>query len=321
MAKEECISVIVTAYNRKNYLDESLRSLERQTLPKDKFEVILITNFEFDTSGYNLSIRAIVMEGSIGEFLKRGIMESNNDRICFLDDDDLFHPQKLQIVFDNFVPEYVYFKNSYKMFTNSTEPFEEIPSYKADVIYSSHQVKRYSHVYDTNLSSISIRKSVVERFIDFMSSVKTCPDNFFYLCFIRQKGKGLIVKEALSYYRIHESTSTQSKARNSPIFQKHVEWTKLLVTSYEMFYRIFGDDRDIAIFIKSQIVYSRIYLYTLTLDAVDRPNLNLIKFLVYYSILFDSRILLPKVNFVLYGIIPYIFPKIGNLLYFHLPNH
>ena len=126
MSEEDCISVIVTAYNRKQYLDESLRSLERQTLPKDRFEVILITNFEFDISGYSMNIRPIVMEGSIGKFIQRGILESNNDRICFLDDDDLFHPQKLQIIFDSFGPEYMYFKNSYKIFYNAIESFNEI---------------------------------------------------------------------------------------------------------------------------------------------------------------------------------------------------
>jgi len=35
------ISVIVTAYNRRRYLPFALRSLEAQTLPRDKFEVIV----------------------------------------------------------------------------------------------------------------------------------------------------------------------------------------------------------------------------------------------------------------------------------------
>ncbi|MFP3287412.1 MAG: glycosyltransferase [Acidilobus sp.] len=40
------ISVIVTAYNRRRYLPFALRSLEAQTLPRDKFEVIVVKNFD-----------------------------------------------------------------------------------------------------------------------------------------------------------------------------------------------------------------------------------------------------------------------------------
>ena len=40
------ISVIVTAYNRRQYLPEALRSLEVQTLSRDEFEVIVVKNFE-----------------------------------------------------------------------------------------------------------------------------------------------------------------------------------------------------------------------------------------------------------------------------------
>jgi len=40
------ISVIVTAYNRRRYLPFALKSLEAQTLPKDKFEVIVVKNFD-----------------------------------------------------------------------------------------------------------------------------------------------------------------------------------------------------------------------------------------------------------------------------------
>jgi len=40
------ISVIVTAYDRRRYLPFTLRSLEAQTLPRDRFEVIVVKNFD-----------------------------------------------------------------------------------------------------------------------------------------------------------------------------------------------------------------------------------------------------------------------------------
>ena len=129
-----------------------------------------------------MNIKPFVMEGPVGKFLQRGILESINDRICFLDDDDLFHPQKLQIILDAFGPEHMYFKNSYKIFFDRIESFKEISSFKADEINSSDLIKRYSHVYDTNLSSIAIRKEIVERFINDLANVKTGPDASNIIC-------------------------------------------------------------------------------------------------------------------------------------------
>ncbi len=40
------ISVIVTAYNRKQFILEALNSIVNQTLSKDKYEVIVTKNFE-----------------------------------------------------------------------------------------------------------------------------------------------------------------------------------------------------------------------------------------------------------------------------------
>ncbi len=45
-SKPQLISVIVSAYKRKKYLPYALRSLESQTLPKDKFGIIIVKNFK-----------------------------------------------------------------------------------------------------------------------------------------------------------------------------------------------------------------------------------------------------------------------------------
>ena len=45
---EILISVILMAYNRRNYIHMALHSLLEQNLDKRKFEVICITNFKID---------------------------------------------------------------------------------------------------------------------------------------------------------------------------------------------------------------------------------------------------------------------------------
>jgi GT2 family glycosyltransferase len=70
------ISIIVTSYNRVNYLVKSLNSLSKQTF--QDFEVILVTNFQYFGDNYGFKcIKYIVMDGKIGEFLAEGIRMSN----------------------------------------------------------------------------------------------------------------------------------------------------------------------------------------------------------------------------------------------------
>jgi glycosyltransferase involved in cell wall biosynthesis len=106
------ISVIVTAYNRTQYFEHALKSLADQSFSKDNFEVILITNFECKVDVFDLKVKHIVMDGNIGHYLVRGIRESEGEIICFLDDDDLFHKDKLNVINKLFKNSHaIYFKN------------------------------------------------------------------------------------------------------------------------------------------------------------------------------------------------------------------
>ncbi|AAT42912.1 glycosyltransferase [Picrophilus oshimae] len=87
------ISVIVTAYNRSEYLLDAVKSALNQTLSKEKYEIIVIKNYNDDNIDEFLNknnIKNIIMDGTIGEYLYKGINESKGDIISFLDDDDLF---------------------------------------------------------------------------------------------------------------------------------------------------------------------------------------------------------------------------------------
>jgi glycosyltransferase involved in cell wall biosynthesis len=40
------ISVIIVAYNRREFIRETVKSVANQTLPKDEYELIVVKNFE-----------------------------------------------------------------------------------------------------------------------------------------------------------------------------------------------------------------------------------------------------------------------------------
>ncbi|MFP3242946.1 glycosyltransferase family 2 protein, partial [Caldisphaera sp.] len=128
MQKNNLISVIVTAYNRKKFLPYALKSLESQTLPKDKFEVIVVKNFEDQISddiirknGWKDMVTNVIPQGGM---IAIGLEESKGNIITFLDDDDLYREDRLEKIYKTFksVPELIYFHNKQIYIDESGRP-------------------------------------------------------------------------------------------------------------------------------------------------------------------------------------------------------
>ena len=96
------ITVAVTAYDRKEFVLAALRSAVDQTLPREKYEVVLVKNFsdeEIDEYASSHDIRLVsCAEPAIGEMAWAAISSSSGEVVSFLDDDDLFARSKLEAV-------------------------------------------------------------------------------------------------------------------------------------------------------------------------------------------------------------------------------
>ncbi|MGC9079884.1 MAG: glycosyltransferase family 2 protein, partial [Nanopusillaceae archaeon] len=111
------ISVIVTAHNRKQFLSYALKSLEKQTLDKNKFEVVVVKNFE-DPISDNIIKRnkwknIITDIVPLGGKIALGLKESKGNIITFLEDDDMYREDRLEKIYKAFssIPDLVYFHN------------------------------------------------------------------------------------------------------------------------------------------------------------------------------------------------------------------
>lgn len=93
------ISVIIPTYSPSNYIEECLESLEKQTLDKSQYEVIVILNGQREP--YYDYLETILKKSSFRFRLvytsKKGVSNARNiglsiamgDSICFIDDDDI----------------------------------------------------------------------------------------------------------------------------------------------------------------------------------------------------------------------------------------
>jgi glycosyltransferase involved in cell wall biosynthesis len=105
------ISVVITAYNRREFLKYAVKSVLNQTLDKGLYEIVVIKNFkdlEIDhlvDSNKGLVIKVKVINAGnepIGKYFARGINESEGEVIAFLEDDDIYMPTKLVRIYDVF---------------------------------------------------------------------------------------------------------------------------------------------------------------------------------------------------------------------------
>ncbi|MGC9072482.1 MAG: glycosyltransferase family A protein, partial [Acidilobus sp.] len=109
------ISVIVTAYNRRHYLPHALRSLKGQTLPRDRFKVIVVKNFEDKESdgiirrnGWKNIVTDVV---PLGGKIAIGLEEAGGEVVTFLEDDDMYRKERLSYIYRVFASsrDVVYF--------------------------------------------------------------------------------------------------------------------------------------------------------------------------------------------------------------------
>jgi Glycosyl transferase family 2. len=95
-----------------------LRSIEAQTLQRDRFEVIVVKNFEDKESDDIISRNGwkdVYNDDPYhGRMVLAGLEESRGEVITFLDDDDMYVNSRLEEVYKAFTSydRLVYFQNS-----------------------------------------------------------------------------------------------------------------------------------------------------------------------------------------------------------------
>ena len=242
------ISVIVTAYNRKRYLPFALRSLEAQTLPRDRFEVIVVKNFE-DKKSDNIISRngwKDVYNDDLyhGRMVLTGLEESRGEVITFLDDDDMYVNNRLEEVYKAFTSfkRLVYFQNSQTIIDDNGNVLEGPPPslpisisknlaggspIVIDVDKLRGLVKRYNVSVadlvlkvraraDFNNGSVAVRRHIVESHAQLLKRLPSSIDNFVFASSLKAGGLMYFTDERLTLYRVHgENWSSAFRLKGS----------------------------------------------------------------------------------------------------------
>jgi glycosyltransferase involved in cell wall biosynthesis len=236
----------VTAYNRRKYLPFALRSLEAQTLLRDKFEVIVVKNFEDKESDSIISRNSwkdlYNDDPYHGRMVLAGLEESRGEVITFLDDDDMYVNNRLEEVYKAFTSfkRLVYFHNSQTIIDDKGNLLERPPlslptpknmvggsTIVVDVDKLRVLAKRYNVSVadlvlkvraraDFNNSSVAVRRHIVESHAQLLKRLPSSIDNFAFVSSLKAGGLMYFTDERLTLYRVHgENWSSAFRLKES----------------------------------------------------------------------------------------------------------
>jgi glycosyltransferase involved in cell wall biosynthesis len=122
------VAVVIGAFARTTFLSRAVDSVLAQTLPRDRFEVVVIKGFadpELDRSLAAAGVTTILdAEPRIGRWLLRAIRATHAPLIAFLDDDDEFEPDRLAHVAELFRahPDVGFYRNRVRVIDAAGNP-------------------------------------------------------------------------------------------------------------------------------------------------------------------------------------------------------
>ncbi len=226
-AKEEkhpLVSVVVPVYNAEAFVEETIRSVLRQTY--DNFEVIVVDDGSKDRTREIVERTAkedrrvtYVFQKNAGQSAARNtaIRNAKGKYIAFLDADDLFLPRKLelQVAHLEHNPDCgVSYSKIYHFFDTDTNQL-----FYFDVGHpSSHLFEKLLHKNFINPLSVVLRKELLDRYGVFEHSFRRVDEQYLWLKLSYHKVKFCYLDQALGYYRIHRKSLS-----NEAVYFKETE--------------------------------------------------------------------------------------------------
>ena len=210
MSETPFLSVLITAYRRKEYLLRAVRSVQAQTLPRSEFEIVVIKAFTDAAIDRELAAADCrVLDDcpeSIGGMMSAGFRACRGEVVSVLDDDDEFETEKLRFVRDTFAhwPGLGYLHNGLRLIDEQGAPVGPADPKPGDRAYDMSQDEGFC------TSCISVRRTTMERVLDRWPSVTKGEDTFLDHVSRATGAARLVSPTPLTRYRVHPAMSSST---------------------------------------------------------------------------------------------------------------
>jgi glycosyltransferase involved in cell wall biosynthesis len=315
LGKEKLFSVIIIAYNRKEFIFRAISSVIEQTIDKNLYEVICVTNYDIGTEYFESpKFIHIKMEGTIGQFIHSGIKQANGKFICLLEDDDEFEPYKLDHIRRVLVStDFDYYKDSMSIINEDGESInrkighlltEEIDLEVIDQSYYKNNKKLKSTFMMRGVpSTLTFKRVNAMNMLENLSKIESEIGHYLYYRFIDSNLKILMDRAVLTRYRI-SSISDSSAMSQKDYARVRIRYCERTLKTYELLIPELNQKE-----IRSIVKYEQSSLITESYLLQDRrPSVTILcKNIKFYLL---SKKLTVSSVYVLLDVVSYlIYPK------------
>ncbi|HEU5047157.1 MAG TPA: glycosyltransferase family A protein [Rickettsiales bacterium] len=210
--KTGLVSIIIPTRNRVAFLQQALDSVYAQSY-RD-FEVIVVDDGSQDNTRelvmlYDSRLRYFTQAHSGAAAARNfGIREARGEFIAFLDDDDLFAPQKLQrcIAYLQAHPDVAWLCSGFAFIGESRNSLPRSPIIPAKPAMTLHDIAMFPLIHTssvvTRAQNLAATKGFPEDF--------TVSEDYALWAELLQHGKGAALPEILTCFRRHKGNTTLS---------------------------------------------------------------------------------------------------------------
>jgi len=213
------ISVIISVYNRTQYVGEAINSILNQTLDKDNYEIIVVTNVDLPEREGVKIIKS--KDPTLGGKVVEGILNSQGEVISLLEDDDLFSSNKLEVIYNAFKRYSIsLFHNEMHFIDENGNRIEDLERKREEAVrkYLKEEPVTYTFLKKNlidkiklsfNNSSISFRKDALLPYLDYIKDIKHLGLDTIIFFLVAYKNNIFLSSQKLTYYRVHTSNASK----------------------------------------------------------------------------------------------------------------
>lgn len=318
-------TVLITAFNRKNYIIQSVESVLHQTLDRNEYEIIVSKNFEDNEIDKYLEINGcinILDKGKgIGNRLSNLLPIARSNIIVFLEDDDLFYETKLEEIIRFFKDNEVSYVNNYYLKINDDGELIPYKEQRHNTIILNNSIQMSKNLITLKeqgeyfgMSNLSIRKEKFLPFVETLRRITVSPDLFFFLFSSVISGKSVFFSRRLTLYRSHDSLSN-IKGTNEQFFKRRNFFWSLIKEDLNVYSSIAELNTNIEIkkLIDIIALESKIHLFLTSDQIKERITLedlwNCLKIFVRRKKLFYIKLLT-------IGTLGYVHKNTAKIIYY-----